>query len=256
MKHLKKLFLVLCMVTCFFALTACSKTDDNTNAVDATIASSLQMIGTNYLDMFVNMTDTDLVSYRTQAEQSKDTVFLSGLDSWDSVKSELGALVSVDNIDVTKLDEGYSISVSASFEQRKADFTMGVNEEVNAYTSFSISPVYTVGENMVKAALNTLMGMGTVFIVLIFISWLIGQFKHINAWEKKQREKALKAAPAAIPAPAPVVEQYMEEVDAEDELELVAVITAAVAASMNTSADGLVVRSIKRVQGTSKWKRA
>ena len=40
-----------------------------------------------------------------------------------------------------------------------------------------------------------------------------------------------------------------------DDLELVAVITAAVAASMNTSVDKLVVRSIKR-RNTNKWQKA
>lgn len=48
---------------------------------------------------------------------------------------------------------------------------------------------------------------------------------------------------------APVVYEPEEEVD---DLELVAVITAAVAASMNTSVDNLVVRSIKRKK-TNRW---
>ena len=47
----------------------------------------------------------------------------------------------------------------------------------------------------------------------------------------------------------------VEEEELADDLELVAVITAAIAASENTPADGLVVRSIKRAPA-SKWKRA
>ena len=43
--------------------------------------------------------------------------------------------------------------------------------------------------------------------------------------------------------------------DAMDDLELVAVITAAIAASMGTSTDGFVVRSIRRA-GKSRWKNA
>ena len=37
----------------------------------------------------------------------------------------------------------------------------------------------------VKALLNTLMGMGTVFVVLIFISLLISLFVYIPVLEKK-----------------------------------------------------------------------
>ena len=46
-----------------------------------------------------------------------------------------------------------------------------------------------------------------------------------------------------------------KEENLTDDLELVAVITAAIAASEGTSADGLYVRSIKRVN-KSKWQRA
>ena len=59
-------------------------------------------------------------------------------------------------------------------------------------------------------------------------------------------------AAARLPAPVPAA---AEEEDLTDDLELVAVITAAIAAYDNTSADGLVVRSIKRANG-AKWKRA
>ena len=45
------------------------------------------------------------------------------------------------------------------------------------------------------------------------------------------------------------------EEDLTDDLELVAVISAAIAASENTSTDSFVVRSIKKVN-RSKWQRA
>ena len=46
-----------------------------------------------------------------------------------------------------------------------------------------------------------------------------------------------------------MVEEQDEEVD---DLELIAVITAAIAASENTSTDGLVVRSIRKVNSRRK----
>ena len=55
------------------------------------------------------------------------------------------------------------------------------------------------------------------------------------------------AAPAA--APVAVEEELV------DDLELVAVISAAIAAYTGTSSDGFVVRSIKR-STTNKWKKA
>ena len=106
---------------------------------------------------------------------------------------------------------------------------------------------------MKNAALNTLIGMGTVFIVLIFIAWLISLFKYIGVIQDKLTKK--KAAPAPAAAPAPVAAPAAEEAVEEDDLELIAVIAAAIAASEGAeSTDGFVVRSIKR-RG-NKWQKA
>lgn len=110
---------------------------------------------------------------------------------------------------------------------------------------------------MEQAAMNMVMGMGTVFIVLIFISFLISCFKYINRFEEKMKNKGKKEDPeplaAAEPAPAAVVQAAEENL--ADDLELVAVITAAIAASTGTSPSGLVVRSIRRAPA-GKWKKA
>lgn len=116
-------------------------------------------------------------------------------------------------------------------------------------SSVAFNGVYTLGEKMSKAALNTIMGLAVVFVMLIFISLIIYCFKFIHEAE----ERAAAKKKASEPAPAPVVEETVEE---EDDLELVAVIAAAIAASEGTDPNGLVVRSIKRVGKTNNWKRA
>ncbi len=70
----------------------------------------------------------------------------------------------------------------------------------------------------------------------------------------KVKAAASAPAPAASAAPVTVAAPAVEE-ELVDDLELVAVITAAIAAATGSSADGLVVRSIKRAPG-AKWKRA
>ncbi len=91
---------------------------------------------------------------------------------------------------------------------------------------------------------NTLLGMGMVFVVLVIIICVIVLMskvvRSIEGAGKKQEEPK-------VTAPAPVAETPVQEEEVDD-LELVAVITAAVAASMGTSTDGFVVRSIKRAQ--------
>lgn len=95
-----------------------------------------------------------------------------------------------------------------------------------------------LGEIFKIAGMNTLLGMGTVFCVLIFISFIISLFKYIAPQAKAQ--------PAPAPAPAPVAEVKEEE---EDQGLLVAVITAALYASMEAQGqnpEGYVVRRIRR----------
>ena len=63
-----------------------------------------------------------------------------------------------------------------------------------------------------------------------------------------------EAEPVAEPA-APAVDIVEEEEDLSDDMELVAVIAAAIASYEGTSVEGFRVRSIKRAN-TNKWKRA
>ena len=53
-----------------------------------------------------------------------------------------------------------------------------------------VSAVYSKAELMKQAGMNALLGMGTVFVVLIFISFIISLFKFLPAlFAKKRRSK-------------------------------------------------------------------
>lgn len=123
-----------------------------------------------------------------------------------------------------------------------------------------VSVEYSRAELLGQAGTNTLIGMGTVFVVLIFISFIISLFKFlpkIFGGEGKKEEKKVEAPKAAAPAPAKAAASE----DLMNDAELVAVITAAIYAmqadtssSVNllgasaTCTDTLVVRSIKRAK--------
>ena len=95
--------------------------------------------------------------------------------------------------------------------------------------------------------MNTLIGMGTVFVVLIFISFIISLFKYISVFENRKKEQ--KEDTASVGVDNAIAQVVSNE---EDDLELIAVITAAIAASEGTSTDGLVVRSIRKVNNRRK----
>ena len=102
----------------------------------------------------------------------------------------------------------------------------------------------TVGPG--EAVMNTLIGMGTVFVVLILISIIIFLLKYVpKMFEKKKAEPAKQEKPAAKAV-------AKQEVPVSDNTQIIAVITAAIAAQMEAEtgvcvpADGLVIRSIKK----------
>lgn len=118
-----------------------------------------------------------------------------------------------------------------------------------------VSAVYSKTELMKQAGMNTLLGMGTVFIVLIFISFIISLFKFLPALfakkpkiEDLKKEESKPAAPAKAATPAPAAGNLMNDA------ELVAVITAAIYAAEGQAGNGavskdkLVVRSIRRAR--------
>ena len=203
------------------------------------VVSSLQTLS--------NMDEATIQSY---IENSTDTSLVAMIATWDSVREELGNFVEVTSQTVS--EEGNIITVEsiAKYDKIDENTPVKVTYEYNAKTqtaSLKWDVQYSMGKLLGQAGMNTLMGVGIVFLVLLFLCFLIGQMHWIpDLLNKKENEK--KAAEAAAPAPAVAAPAPVEEPeeDLTDDLELVAVITAAIAASENTSTDGFVVRSIKK----------
>ena len=111
----------------------------------------------------------------------------------------------------------------------------------------------TMAKKLADAGINTLICISVVFCILIFIALIISLFSFINkaeaavARKKKEKEEAGRLEADAVNNTVTQIEQK-EQSELVDDLELVAVIAAAIAASTGTSTDGFVVRSIKKVR--------
>lgn len=96
----------------------------------------------------------------------------------------------------------------------------------------------------------TITGILVVFLILailILVFWAMGQFfKVMDKRKVKKAEAAKAAAEAAKPVvPAPVVEEVVED-DVTDDDEIIAVISAAIAAYSEADGKQYEIRSIKR----------
>jgi sodium pump decarboxylase gamma subunit len=183
---------------------------------------------------------------------------VKAVESLESASEDMGSYMGIMSTEATVDEESAVINVTVDGSSHDAVIEVIVDE--NGVESITTNVKYSFGESMEKAALNTLLGMGTVFVVLILICFIISGFKFISVLENRGKNKeadkaeAPKAAPA--PAPAPVAAAPVQEENLTDDLELVAVIAAAIAASEGrTTTDGLVVRSIRKAN-KNKWQNA
>lgn len=234
------LALTLTMSVCAFA--ADEVTDDE--------AANYKSAAETLISQIAGFSDEEVETYLAQ----NDAFTTATMESWKGVKDELGAYSSIVSQDVEKDGDVVTISTVAQFEKAKADVVLMLDLGQQMYTSMTYSVQYSLADNMQRAGMNTLMGIGIVFLMLVFLSFVIGLFKYIEKFQNVGKKKAAEEAPKAEEAPAPAIAQSeAADEDFADDLELVAVISAAIAAYENTSGDSFVVRSIKK---SNKWHRA
>lgn len=220
----------------------------------------------------------EFLGYRSKNDDSLLTIDYSQINDMDEDSFNTWYANLISNVDATVTEDGANVTVELKAAYKNRDVIYSFVYEKNPEADYAAelyqqnvlpykvkeivaTPDYTFGEKMSKAAANTLMGMGTVFAVLIFISLIIAQFERLNKlsakisnwWaNRKNNEKAKTEEAVASPskassspaAPAPVSANPM------DDKQLVAVITAAVvAANVSTGGtDRLVVRSIRKAK--------
>ena len=255
----KKLSLIVLACALTLGVSGCGSEADTTTsnekesmvAYSEAIVSSFSQTPDEVFDQYEEMSELqlDLMLLNTGLPVDSEN-FLSMIEAWKAGEAECGAFKSYGEFETEMTSSGIVVSTEAEYENKTADIEFTFDEE-QQMDSLTINAHYSTAEILKKAGLNTILGMGPVFVVLIFISFIISLFRFIPELEKKfKNKKTAEPAKAPAPAPVPVAEPAAEE--ASDDAELVAVISAAIAAAEGTSADGFVVRSIKR-RKSNKW---
>lgn len=255
-KKISILGLVLILVLGFTGCSKSSTTEYN--------QAELEQYADFIIQNFSMMSDEDMASFEDMSELELDLTllntgvpisgedFVSMINAWNTGIEECGAFISRGDYTMETTNDGVTLTADTDFEVKDGTISFAFDEKGNM-TTLTVSANYTTGEILQKAGLNTILGMGTVFVVLIFLCFVIWLLKFIPVLEKKFR-KTPETVPAETPVQtAPAVEpEPVKEEESADDAELAAVIAAAVAASEGTSTDGFVVRSIRR-RKSNKW---
>lgn len=235
----KKILLILSMCLIVLGLTACG---EDPTKVDYNGWTYDQLKGAceNAVSTLQSLSESEKAAYLASGDETLEHL----ISRWDEAQEEAGEYKELGEFTITKSGKTLTCEQEIIFENRPVILTYVYTYYNMQLEDITVDPVQTLGEKMTNAALNTLMGMGVVFTVLILISLIISCFKFLSRFEQKGIQQ--KAAPAAKEPVALVPPAVEEAITQQDDLELAAVIAAAIAASTGTSTDDFVVRSIKR----------
>ncbi|MCR5671559.1 MAG: OadG family protein [Butyrivibrio sp.] len=284
MKH--KLWVLGVMISCLLGLTACGATGAQDNAAGSSRYPS-ELFSNERVTDYVNYLENDVfeqwfqkgitpenfeekayVSLAMNFDQSTGQIRIdddyynvhkSGYDSWYKSLNDLG-YGSKDSIagdlnvtDVKTEINGDGVLVAHATLQgtkRSALMEVYLGNDFNP-TDIGVTVNKTTGEKLENAGLNTLLGMGMAFSILIIISLIISLFPVLFGTGRKKKESDKDIAKKAMDN---TISQIEEQEELVGDAELVAVIAAAIAAYEGSgSTDGFRVRSIKKAK--SNWKR-
>ena len=253
----KRISLLICMLLMILSFTGCASKETTLEYDQASVEQVTEfLIGycmstdEAVIDEWKSMTETEMELQLIQAGLPlTPESFIGAMESWQAGLEECGAYIQHGEYTYEASEDELEVTTNVLYENREAEIVFLFDD--NLYLeSMTVNAQFSLGEILQKAGLNTILGMGTVFAVLIFIAFIIYMFKYIsvieNALKYKENKKTEVVSEVTETVAAPAEEAVC------DDLELIAVIAAAIAAAEGTSTDSFVVRSIRR-RPSNKW---
>ena len=220
----------------------------------------------NYLtqlaDALSGYTDDQIAQVEAQLQAQVDAdrdnkeaaTLLSFVKDWQEISAEMGTVTG--HGDFTYEKTGKSLTTTLELETTGRDAKIVAVYKIydlSRPTAVNAELIYTFSETIGTAALNVVIGIVTVFIILIIIALVIYAFNIIPYIQKKlEKKKSNELTDDEADDQITIVSGHQKSHestafngDADDE-ELIAVIAAAISASTGLSTDDFVVRSIRR----------
>ena len=244
MKHLKRFLLIFSLVSVIFATNVWA---DTSYAYDEDKVKD--MVEQN-ISVLLTLDETGLEHYANNSygwiSKAADTLLTY------KENDTLGKYVASGEYAIEENEQKLIVSRVDEYENNNLKITVIV---ANVSGTLYVTDVQfgtaensdkSLGEKMLNALSNTVIGVVSVFAVLILISFIISLFKYIPKIQAAFSRRKSGSAEAAFEKAIAQIEKN-EEVAVND-TELVAVITAAICAATGASSDSFVVRSIKKTK--------
>lgn len=245
-------------IACVLSLTACGETDEVTSNdyMTANQAISNAETYTTQVGQIYDEYADDLDSfYQTckQTDTDDATLIMEAVESWSDATAELGDDITVvsgeSTAEVSDDEIIVNVTVQGNMVDKNNNFRTATEQVIftkTSPTSMTTTVNYTMSEMMATAGMNTVIGMATVFCILIIISIFISLMGFIPKYQAQMAKKKILLSEKEQTLDDTLTIESMDTIETTDDTELIAVISAAIAASEGTSSDGFVVRSIIR----------
>ncbi|MCR4610903.1 MAG: OadG family protein [Lachnospiraceae bacterium] len=252
MKKAVRIISLMCLCVIVFALCGCGSNNDEAILENKKQQVEQSMMSFVYdLEKYRGLSDSQVQDYIETLEGYKKNKMITEeqakmnediISQWHEIESQVGEFENYGEFEFDSAGKTYTATLNLKYSNRDVKLVYVISKTDFEVTGANVEMVYTFGEKMSKAGLNTLTGIGIVFIMLILMSLIIYAFNiipYIQAKYKKSQE-AKKIEITSF--------DEIKETDKEstDDSELIAVIAAAIAASQGCSTDDFIVRSIRR----------
>ena len=193
---MKKRLLILGMITCLLGLTACGAKDATEETSFLSREEAMQYAESVVTDLNQIEEQGAVEDQISAAESQGLTYIVNAVQSWDSAQEELGDYIDITGSEVTAYEPD-SITVVVTVKGSLHDAEVEVIMGQESYQSITTTIQRSFGELMKNAALNTLLGMGTVFVVLILIMFIESRKNLMQ--RKRARHRMPPKTPLTIP---------------------------------------------------------
>lgn len=210
------------------------------------IATALVQLSTENVDQYVSQYEKSMNATTNTSEKEQYKIYYDMMSGWADTAPVVGEFKGFSSFKVENAGKTIVTTLTMHFSKRDATLVTTYTKYNMQISAINVNAVYSVGEKMSKAGLNTIMAICIVFAVLIILSLLIYAFKLIPYFQKKYEEKQKASeggegsANAGSTAPS-----------AGNDAEIAAAIAAALAyendMSIEEFTDSFVVRSIRRI---------
>ena len=218
----------------------------------------------NYLtqlaDALTGYSDEQILELQAQLQAQVDAdrdnkqakVLLDFVNDWMEIKAEMGEVTGYGEFSYEKTGKSLTTVLPLKTSGRDAKIIAVYRTyDMSSPTAVNAELVYTFSEMVGQAALNVVIGICTVFIILVIIALAIYAFNIIPYIQKKMEYKKSEKIDIDDEDDKVTIVSGQQKnqkavVPAEDDSELIAVIAAAIAASEGVTTDDFVVKSIRR----------